>query len=414
MSTRTGNRVLYGDGQTYPAGLTNIPMASYMRITRFQYNDGLKRARENGQQGAGASLGELGDRSGKIGKLFKEATQNTFGGIDRGSSETDKLNANFEKAAIQQLSKLTDKKLKARTKQRQAELDAGDYSNIDFPLRLQDGTILESAESLAELKKRSKETANAVPTIYHLPMPNEFQYSYGAEWGNTFKLGTMARILDDTTGSIGQMLATATIGGTSKIIGDILDQAGKGLDEGSGTDLSGILGKAFKGATDPFGVNSNFADPTNLMGLAGLAPNENAIMMFSRMSMRSFTLSFEFFARDDTETQTIDKIINGFKTGMHPVTTAKGTGGVLGFPDLFLLEPWFGQTDENGEVKDSGIPHPMMPRSKMCALTALQVNSAPSNNFVTTRDGKLPLQTVSMTFNETTALTGNDLETGKF
>ena len=136
MSTRTGNRVLYGDGQTYPAGLTNIPMASYMRITRFQYNDGLKRARENGQQGAGASLGELGDRSGKIGKLFKEATQNTFGGIDRGSSETDKLNANFEKAAIQQLSKLTDKKLKARTKQRQAELDAGDYSNIDFPLRL--------------------------------------------------------------------------------------------------------------------------------------------------------------------------------------------------------------------------------------------------------------------------------------
>ena len=55
-----------------------------------------------------------------------------------------------------------------------------------------------------------------------------------------------------------------------------------------------------------------------------------------------------------------------------------------------------------------------MPRSKMCALTALQVNSAPSNNFVTTRDGKLPLQTVSMTFNETTALTGNDLETGKF
>mgnify|MGYP001377719982 CR=1 FL=1 len=84
MSTRTGNRVLYGDGQTYPAGLTNIPMASYMRITRFQYNDGLKRARENGQQGAGASLGELGDKAGKAGKLLKDGVQNTFGGVDRG------------------------------------------------------------------------------------------------------------------------------------------------------------------------------------------------------------------------------------------------------------------------------------------------------------------------------------------
>ena len=123
MSTRTGNRVLYGDGQTYPAGLTNIPMASYMRITRFQYNDGLKRARENGQQGAGASLGELGDKAGKAGKLLKDGVQNTFGGVDRGSSELDQLNANFEQAAIQQLSKLTDRKLKARTKARQAELD---------------------------------------------------------------------------------------------------------------------------------------------------------------------------------------------------------------------------------------------------------------------------------------------------
>ena len=29
-----------------------------------------------------------------------------------------------------------------------------------------------------------------------------------------------------------------------------------------------------------FGVNSDILDPTNIVGMAGLAPNENAIQMF--------------------------------------------------------------------------------------------------------------------------------------
>ena len=39
-----GNRVLYGDDRTYPKGLTDIPLASYFKITRYQYNEGLKAA----------------------------------------------------------------------------------------------------------------------------------------------------------------------------------------------------------------------------------------------------------------------------------------------------------------------------------------------------------------------------------
>ena len=36
----SGNRTLYGDDRTYPKGLTDIPLASYFKITRYQYNDG--------------------------------------------------------------------------------------------------------------------------------------------------------------------------------------------------------------------------------------------------------------------------------------------------------------------------------------------------------------------------------------
>ena len=52
-------------------------------------------------------------------------------------------------------------------------------------------------------------------------------------------------------------------------------------------------------------------------------------MMFSRMQMRSFDVTFELFARDDTEAGEIDAIVQWFKTGMHPTATVQGTGGVL-------------------------------------------------------------------------------------
>jgi hypothetical protein len=290
------------------------------------------------------------------------------------------------------------------------KIKEGDYSNISFPIKLQDGTEVETSAELASIKNKAIEVANSTSSIYFLPMPNEFQYSYGAEWGNTFKLGTMARLLDDPAGAVGQMAATGAVGAA----GNALSQLGSEALEGAGGDISQLLGSAFKSAADPLGQNGNIANPVNVLGLAGLAPNENAIMLFSKMTMRDFSLSFEFFSRDENEANDVDRIINGFKTGMHPTANTNATGGVLGFPDVFLLEPWFGLTDEDGNVKDGGSPHPMMPRSKMCALTSLSVNSSPSNNFVTTKDGKLPLQTVIMNFSETTALTRSDLDTGKF
>ena len=415
----SGNRTLYGEDRTYPKGLTDIPLASYFKITRYQYNDGLKNARESGQNDASTGLANIAPLTNKV----RQGNAFLYGGTDGGSTEGDQrmeaLNNELKALALADVPRATGKdRGKAKRRQREvlAKISKGEYEHLfrDGPITLTDGTVLENANQLADIKNESYETADTVPTIYRLPMPNEFQYSYGASWGNTFKLGTMARVLDDPTGAIGQMLATGTLAGVTDAIGQIGSSFTDGLNDQAGMDISKTLGKAFKGATDPLGVNSDITQPANFLGLAGLAPNENAIMMFSKMEMRSFSLSFEFFARDEEEAENIDKIINGFKTGMHPVANAKGTGGVLGFPDLFKLEPWFGAIDENGAVVDGGQPHPMMPRSKMCALTQLSVNSSPSNNFVTTKGGQIPLQTINCTFAETTALTSADLETGRF
>ena len=268
----SGNRTLYGDDRTYPKGLTDIPLASYFKITRYQYNDGLKNARESGQNDASTGLANIAPITNKI----KQGNSFLFGGTDGGTTEGDQrmeaLNNELEALAIADIKRGTGRDGKAKREKRKrevlAKISKGEYEHLfrDGPITLTDGTVLENANQLADIKNESYETADTVPTIYRLPMPNEFQYSYGASWGNTFKLGTMARVLDDPTGAIGQMLATGTLAGVTDAIGQIGSSFTDGLNDQAGMDISKTLGKAFKGATDPLGVNSDITQPANFLG----------------------------------------------------------------------------------------------------------------------------------------------------
>ena len=410
-----GNRVLRGEEREYPKGLRTIEYASYMRITRYKYNEGLRRARDNGMQGVEAAMGNnIGFQATKA--ITNKTLQFTYGNVDHGSGDLQAFEAQLKQVVKNSNS---DKGWFANDRANYNQVKAGDYSNIDFPITLQDGTTFDNAEQLASLRNQSQQSSKALKSLYFLPMPNEFSYAYNASWDNKFKMGTMARVLDNPLTGVAQMGFTGIGSGLFNAIGQyVKPMVGKffsGIDEqtNSGIKSQEVAGAFFKGATNPLGSTDSL-DTTNTLGLAGLAPNENAITMFSKMQNRSFSLTFEFLARDEEEANNIDMIINGFKTGMHPTTTPKGTGGVLGFPDIFMLEPWFSAVDSQGNIIPNGTRHPMMPRSKLVALTSLNVNTAPSNNFVTTRDGRLPFQTVTMEFSETTALTQSDLETGTF
>ena len=410
-----GNRVLRGEEREYPKGLRTIEYASYMRITRYKYNEGLRRARDNGMQGVEAAMGNnIGFQATKA--ITNKTLQFTYGNVDHGSGDLQAFEAQLKQVVKNSNS---DKGWFSNDRTNYNQVKAGDYSNIDFPITLQDGTTFDNAEQLASLRNQSQQSSKALKSLYFLPMPNEFSYAYNASWDNKFKMGTMARVLDNPLTGVAQMGFTGIGSGLFNAIGQyVKPMVGKffsGIDESnnSGIKSQEVAGAFFKGATNPLGSTDSL-NTTNTLGLAGLAPNENAITMFSKMQNRSFSLTFEFLARDEEEANNIDMIINGFKTGMHPTTTAKGTGGVLGFPDIFMLEPWFSAVDSQGNIIPNGTRHPMMPRSKLVALTSLNVNTAPSNNFVTTRDGRLPFQTVTMEFSETTALTQSDLETGTF
>ena len=101
---------------------------------------------------------------------------------------------------------------------------------------------------------------------------------------------------------------------------------------------------------------------------------------------------------------------------MHPGSkNGRGSSVTLTFPDVFVLEPRFVPVDgsENGlrdPVIGDPIQHPMMPKTKLCALTSLSVNTTPMSKFQTVFDGSIPLVTVTLHFMETTALTRVDME----
>ena len=261
-------------------------------------------------------------------------------------------------------------------------------------------------------------------------MPDEYQYSYGADWNNKFKMGTLALAADNMTQFMGLTAAGGILGGGLQFglskLGGKLGTGGVATGGGPINNMLSAVGanpgdyaaKIAQGAsfaTNPYGVNGEL-NMKNIAGLSGLAPNENAIQMFQSMDMRKFDFTLAFAARDATESEQIQIIIEWFKRGMHPGSkVGRGSSVVLTFPDVFVLEPKFVPVDpsENGRrdpVIGDPIQHPMMPKTKLCALTSLSVNTTPMSKFQTVFDGSIPLVTVTLHFMETTALTRVDFE----
>ena len=187
---------------------------------------------------------------------------------------------------------------------------------------------------------------------------------------------------------------------------------GKQADKASKMVQSVVGG--MKKAADPFKIGSELS-PKNVAGLAGLAPNENSIQFFERMQGREFGFRFELASRNKTESNRVIEIIEWFKRGMHPGSkNGKGSAVLLTFPDVFVLTPKFVACDENGDSLGDPIQHPMMPRTKLCALTGLTINTTPFGQMQTIFDGTIPIVTMELTFKETTKLTRVDMEGASF
>ena len=405
------NTVQIPESLEYPFGISTIPYASFLNIKKYEYQEGLKKVATN-QNDALGSLQRSGNNPVGL-KNLVSGVSNTAAGL-YGSIGND-----IDQPAIGQNERINSGRPNNRSNPKITEISQGDEEII-----LPNGKTTTLNKLLGDKsEKLEKREAGLQASQLNVAMPDEYQYSYGADWNNKFKMGTLALAADSMAQFAGLTIAGGAAGGLLQAgLSKLGGQLGQG---GSGNILSSIGanpadyaqkiagGAAF--ATNPYGVNGE-VNMKNIAGLAGLAPNENAIQMFQSMDMRKFDFTLAFASRDATESEQIQTIIEWFKRGMHPGSrNGRGSAVTLTFPDVFVLEPRFVPVDpsENGRrdpVIGDPIQHPMMPKTKLCALTSMSVNTTPMSKFQTVFDGSIPLVTVTLHFMETTALTRVDFE----
>ena len=401
----------------YPVGLSEIPFASFLQIEKYSYDEAMKTvAKEQNDALGSLQRSQLSNAIDLIGDAQELAYasgdfSDDKGFLNLGENQQARYNETY-KAANRSDSKLF----------------SGGQINIYDPNVDKNIVVVVNGEEITvgQLLKRKQEmkdrqSKGLMSKRCMLPLPNEFQYKYGADWNNEFKLGTLALAADDAGRFLATTGAGAALGGGSSALAQYLSSpvggGSKKLLEGFGIDptkvVQGAAGGAAK-AANLYGVNSEL-NPTNLAGLAGLAPNENSIQFFQRMQSRQFSFRFELAARNKKESKTIIEIIEWFKRGMHPGSKqGRGSAVLLTFPDVFVLCPKFVKCDEEGNPVGDPIQHPMMPKTKICALTNLTINTTPFGQLQTIFDGSIPLVTMELMFMETTKLTRADMEGSTF
>ena len=383
----------------YPTGLSSIPYASFLEIQKFSYEEAQKYAAENFND----ALGSLG-RSAIARKVDQavDGLATVYGSGDT-STEKGKVDVNQTLYSSAKKSRKTQKKI--------------DINTADDSTRI----VLKNGETttVGALKKRKQEAIDRqnkglMSKKCMLPLPNEFQYKYGAEWNNEFKLGTLALAADEAYRFGAITGAGGAIGGLVNYLTSKVTAGGKVPGAAQATKIVQGVADGMKTAADPFKVGSEL-NPKNVAGLAGLAPNENSIQFFERMTGREFSFRFELASRNKNESNRVIDIIEWFKRGMHPGSkNGKGTAVLLTFPDVFVLTPKFVKCTAEGAALGDPIQHPMMPRTKLCALTGLTINTTPFGQMQTVFDGSIPIVTMELQFKETTKLTRVDMEGSSF
>ena len=180
-----------------------------------------------------------------------------------------------------------------------------------------DGGILKKAYEahMARVQDFDAKQKGLEASATYLALPNELQYEYGANWNNEFKLGTLA-LLSENVAALGGAMA---MGGGMSLYSAIQTNIAKGNTSVKDINKTEATAAGVNRLVDPFGVGTQ-VNPRNIVGLAGLAPNENAMQFFKKMDFRSFDMTFQMASRNSGEAATIEKIIQWFKVAMHPGT----------------------------------------------------------------------------------------------
>ena len=202
-----------------------------------------------------------------------------------------------------------------------------------------------------------------------LPVPGQIQDTNSASWSDdSANAGQLTAASLGTAGAEGRDAGAIFQGFADKVVGNS-EVVKKALTD---TIIGGATG-------------------VNILGRrGGVIINPNLELLFSKPALREFSLSFRLSARSKKEGLEVIKIIRFFKQGMAPIREAS---------NLFLKAPNTFQVQYLLRGKNSE-EHPFIGRMKECALTSVNTNYTPENNYATYEDGLMVSYQINLTLKE--------------
>ena len=142
--------------------------------------------------------------------------------------------------------------------------------------------------------------------------------------------------------------------------------------------------------------------------ISGAILNPNTELLFSAVDMRNFQLQFTLVPRNSGEAETVNEIAKIFKMCTLPqrdpgaVFAGKNDAidaGFIGVPNLCRVSFMRGAEE-----------HDVLPRYKMCAVTATDVNYTPDGTYATYRDGQPVAMQLKINFQETKIVFADEIK----
>ena len=236
-----------------------------------------------------------------------------------------------------------------------------------------------------------------------LYMPSDIQDAYKADWqGKAFGSITSGLLAAAGTEGVGNKLKSAL---------KTANSAAQNLPVNAAAGLITNLAKGVTGdqinASDVFG------------GISGVIKNPNVELLFQKMNLRTFDLTFKMSPYDAQEGENIRNIVNTFKKAMLPSydlgdrkvfgfeknQNSFGSGGDPALNASFIAVPSVCYV----QFMHGGDRNTYVPKYKMCAITDVGVNYTPDGNFATFQGGAPVATELKISFMETKLIFAEDI-----
>ena len=274
-----------------------------------------------------------------------------------------------------------------------SQLNKGGYFTVT------NETLRQYNQSVTDASLYNEDTM-AYPQIM-LYMPPDISTTFGAEWeGKSF--GTVATGILQSAAAEGNVEKIKRFGG---IGANALQKAPSEAAASLITNLAkGITGDSIS-TGDVFG------------GIAGVIRNPNTELMFQKMKLRTFNLTFKLIPYNEVETKDIRRICQIFKRAMLPTYSIEGTE--------VLNQNKNTENSVNRSVQAAFVKIPkickvafmrggevnkFLPQYKMCAITDVAVNYTPDGNYATYTDGSPVAVELRVSFMETKLVFAEDID----